>query len=196
MKYTVKQTADMAGIASSTVRSWSRELKAVLSPTANPRRGRERRYTYEDAVILHTAKVMRAEGHEWTTILNSVQAGDRIPPPDSPNFRYDGYDDGDDSYAPNSLVTELTASVARYQGQLETIQSEYSSLKEEAALLRERLLEAEIRAARGDATREERDRLLAELQAVRDLLEQMERGGGVEASEPEQRPWWRRLFGG
>lgn len=87
MTYSVKQAGKAAGIAATTVRAWGKELADVLSDQATPPAGRERRFTDDDIAILHTAKILRAEGQEWSDIVEAISQGDRIEPvQDAPPF--------------------------------------------------------------------------------------------------------------
>ena len=78
MSLSVKEVADYAGISTSSVRVWGKKLTAVLSDGATPKRGVQRRFTNEDAIIFHTAKILKSEGEEWARIVESIQKGERV----------------------------------------------------------------------------------------------------------------------
>ena len=79
-KYTVTQVSKMIGISHTTVRTYTADLKPVLSRSANPRLGKTRKYTEEDVIVLHTAKVLRSDGMSWEEVILSIQGGEMILP--------------------------------------------------------------------------------------------------------------------
>jgi DNA-binding transcriptional MerR regulator len=62
------------------VREWGKELESVLDDQANPDEGLVRRYSEDDVIKLHTAKVLRAEGNGWKEVIEAIEAGDKILP--------------------------------------------------------------------------------------------------------------------
>lgn len=159
--FTVTQAAKAAGISPSSVRGWGKTLAAVLSDSANPDPGIERRFTADDVIRLHTARVMRSDGKEWPEILAAIDAGNLILPADMPPQA---------GQAPaakerteeqqTALVTRLTATVARYEGEL-------AATKDALQHARDQL--AEERAARIDAERQ-----AAQLAGKLDALQEMQ----------------------
>ena len=76
----VKQVSRITGIAPTTVREWGLELSDVLSDAANPGPAVVRRYSEEDVIKLHTAKVLRAEGMDWESVIEELESGERFLP--------------------------------------------------------------------------------------------------------------------
>lgn len=135
MSHNVAQVARIAGISGTSARVWSRKLAAVMSAGANPPAGQERRYSDDDAAILATARVMRADGRPWEEVIATIRAGDRIVPeaeppapvgPDSQLVALDWWD----------RVTSLhRAEVDRLQLQLTEAQDARIEAEREAARL-------------------------------------------------------------
>ena len=87
--YKVKKVSSIAGISPTAVREWGKELESVLDSQANPGPRKVRRYSEDDVIKLHTAKVQRAEGQGWQEIIEAIESGERILPepgtePESP----------------------------------------------------------------------------------------------------------------
>ena len=64
-RYKVKKVFSIAGISPTAVRGWGKELESVLDLGANPGPRKVRRYSEDDVIKLHTAKILRAEGKGW-----------------------------------------------------------------------------------------------------------------------------------
>ena len=167
--YTVKVASKLARISATSTRAWSVELDGLLSDGATPSPGTTRRYNDDDVAILHTSKVMRAEGATWDVIRASILAGNRIMPPESPAIDSKGVTDDD---APTERAIMPVDAWERYTA---PFQKHISALTDQRDRLQSRLddqgdqlLDAEKRAAASEAA-------LAELRR-------------------QSRPWWRRLF--
>ena len=83
---TPHELSKRASISKTTIRTYSRELQSLLSPAANPPKGKPRRYHEHEVAIFYTASIMRKEGHTWETVIASLQNGEFIEPapPDEP----------------------------------------------------------------------------------------------------------------
>jgi len=145
MALIVKQVADYAGISTSSVRLWGKELAPVLSSGANPHAGLSRHYTKDDAGIFHTAKVLKSEGQSWEQIIESVEAGDRIlpttPPPNDPS---------DPNPIPQEPIDNLPAipmsAFERIMSQLEQERVAHETTRNNLLELTERAVRAETQA--------------------------------------------------
>jgi AcrR family transcriptional regulator len=151
MALTVKQIADYAGISTSSVRLWGRELAPVLSDGANPKAGVARHYTKEDAGIFHTAKVLKSEGQGWEQIIEAVNAGDRILPTTPPP-----HDPSDPAPSPQEPVDNLPAVP---MSAFERIISQLEQERVAHETTRNNLLEATERAVRAETQAEQLPRL-------------------------------------
>ena len=143
--YSVKQTAEIAGIAASTLRAWSKQLAPVLSESATPGPGIERRFNNDDVTIVHTAAVMRQNKQSWPVVLEAIESGDRIMPPDGAPAP----GDDKDTASPRSelaAVDLLDRFIVRYESQIDELQTDLANergarrlAEVEAAELRGRL---------------------------------------------------------
>lgn len=83
MKYSTLQTATMFSISRETVRLWTEEFAAYLSPTATPSQGRHRQYTDEDMTVFALIHRMKGEGSVYEDIHIALRRGDREQPPNT-----------------------------------------------------------------------------------------------------------------
>lgn len=136
--YKVKKVSSIAGISPTAVREWGKELESVLDRPANPGQGVIRRYSEDDVVKLHTAKVLRAEGQGWNEVIEAIESGERILPepgtePESPPKKDTALiaaDDWDRMTKPfRDHVATLEAQLERSQEQLE--EERYQRVKSE-----------------------------------------------------------------
>jgi DNA-binding transcriptional MerR regulator len=73
-------------ITGETLRQWSREFKAYLSPGANPAQARKHRlFTYSDFEIMTLVWEYRQRNRPWDEIHAAIQRGDRAVPPETPS---------------------------------------------------------------------------------------------------------------
>ena len=91
----VKRVSSIAGISPTAVREWGKELASVLDDAANPGPQIVRRYSEDDVIKLHTAKILRLEGKGWPEVIEAIESGERILPepgiePDSPAVEESG----------------------------------------------------------------------------------------------------------
>lgn len=82
--YTTKDICDRFSISGDTVRLWSKAYTAHLSPTANPRKGRQRNFTDEDLTVFALVSEMKGQGAHTEDINASLGTGARgeVPPLD------------------------------------------------------------------------------------------------------------------
>jgi DNA-binding transcriptional MerR regulator len=162
------------GVTASTLRNWTAEFADYLSSSANPPAGQTRQYSQEDAEILATVAIMRSEKRPYAEIHAALDAGDRIEwtPPEEEGAR------PEDEEQETALV-RLTATVARFEGQLEAVTEERDHLRNKLDEEQEARRTAENRAVAAETRAE--------------MLEDM-----MKPEEPErpqgdgtERPWWR-----
>lgn len=80
--YNSRQTAALFGVALETIRNWGSEFQDYLSPTANPGKGRHRKYNQEDLAVLALANELKDAGMTYAEIHAALQNGQRGTPPD------------------------------------------------------------------------------------------------------------------
>jgi len=142
--YKVKKASTIAGISPSAVRQWGKELESVLDDPANPKEpGAVRRYSEEDVIKLHTAKILRAEGQGWNEVIEAIESGDRLLPepeiePESPAKKDSALIAADDW---DRMTKPFRDHVATLEAQLDISQAK---LDDE----RQARLSAEVEAAR------------------------------------------------
>lgn len=79
--YNSRQTAALFGVSVETVRNWGYEFRDYLSPSANPGRGRHRKYNHEDLTVFSLAHELKARGMTFADVHGSLQNGQRGQPP-------------------------------------------------------------------------------------------------------------------
>lgn len=83
--YQSRHVKSLIGIGNNeTLGSWVREFKDFLSSDANPGRGRNRQFSYEDLCVLKLVKEMRDQGFKFEDIHASLLNGSRG---DVPEFK-------------------------------------------------------------------------------------------------------------
>jgi len=82
-KKTTKDVAQRFGVSPDTVRIWTTQFSAYLSPTASPEKGRQRNFTEEDMEILALIAAMKGQGSKFDEIAASLSAGSRGTVPDT-----------------------------------------------------------------------------------------------------------------
>lgn len=75
--YTATQAAQVFKVSRETVRRWSSEFKAFLSPTANPEKDRQRAYTDSDMEVFALVAEQKAQGRLFEDIKAALGAGQR-----------------------------------------------------------------------------------------------------------------------
>ncbi len=175
---TVGDMASAFGVTPQTVRSWCNEFNAFLSPGATPPAGQVRNFGEDDIKVLALVASMRGDLASYEAIGAALDSGARADLPE----------EEEQPHAGGALVTRLTATLARYEGQIEEIRQERDHLRGELAQTQQREREA--------------------LQQAAHLTGKLEALQGGEAphsapqtptepppSEPARRPWWKRVTG-
>ena len=80
--YTNKDLSSRFGISRESVRMWSNQFAAYLSPSATPEKGRQRNYTDEDLSVFALVDSMRRAGASNEDIAAALGAGQRGHVPD------------------------------------------------------------------------------------------------------------------
>lgn len=143
MPYTVADVARLVNVSPTTIRNWSREYDTFLSASAAPPAGEDRLYQEEDIAVMATIAAMRQERQSFEAIRAALADGERIQPPaeDQPEEEQPGQQ--------SALVTRLTATVARFEGELQATKEERDYLRvklEEERQARQEATERAIRA--------------------------------------------------
>jgi DNA-binding transcriptional MerR regulator len=76
-KYQSKHIQALFNISGETVRTWATEFERYLSPSANPEKGRTRRFTESDMQVFSTINRMREEGAHFEDIHAALGTGYR-----------------------------------------------------------------------------------------------------------------------
>lgn len=75
--YTATQASQLFNVSRETVRRWSSEFKAFLSPTANPAKDRQRAFTDADMEVFALIAEMKLQGRLFEDIRAALGAGQR-----------------------------------------------------------------------------------------------------------------------
>lgn len=183
---TVKEVADRLGVSSNTIRVWTKEFDAYLSPTAAPGPGKTRMFADDDIAVLWTVKALRAQGVPSEDIHAALANGERLEPLEGQNSRQEPPIGEDDSQRPTSAVSMALELV---RGQIEGLQNERDYLRAELTTEREARIDAERRAA----TAEARAEMLERSSAPATIRPEVEQGGheGDDGGQPKRRRrWW------
>lgn len=169
MAYRTGEAAKMVDIAPTTVRGWTAEYADYFSNLARPPKGKARSFTFDDLTVLATIKELRSQQVDRQAVRDALAAGDRIDWQPEPLARIRSR--GERTEEHTAMVTRLSATVAKYQGELGAVKEERDRLISQLAEAQADQVAAEKRAAGAEARAE--------------LL----------ASQAERRPWYSRLFG-
>jgi DNA-binding transcriptional MerR regulator len=163
--YTTRQAAQIANIATSTVRLYAKEYSDYLSPSATPAPGEMRHFTADDIAVFRTVKAMRDMGATSEQIFDTLASGERYEAVESPETPPRGPQKAPEAPTGATMALELV------KGQVEALQNERDYLREQLTAERAARIEAERQAAR----------LAGQLEA--------------QQAQDERPSLWRRLFG-
>jgi DNA-binding transcriptional MerR regulator len=155
-RYTVRQVARHLKISDTSVRMWAREFAEFMTPDANPPKGQQRAYDDSDVAVLGTIAALRSKLVEFDDIRAELANGVRVEPLDAPGAPLETPAGGD--MPPRIGEAFMSA--------LTTLENQNNALLAQVSNLHERLLDAERRAAAGEAAASERDRLLERLERL------------------------------
>ena len=139
--FTVKQVATALGISNTLLRQRGAEYADYLSDSANPGKGKERKYTEDDVATLQTIEVLRSQNKSEDEITEALVAGERYEPAEMPGAKQaaPGKDD-------KALVTsEFAAALQSYETQLTKLQQKNDELHNQVLELTERAIRAETK---------------------------------------------------
>ena len=184
MTYKTSQAADMAGISPTTVRVYTAAFGDFLSPQATPPKGQTRIYNDADIVILATIKDLKDQQKDDNTIAAALADGERVDFQKA--SREQEQDQDNDAGQRSEIVTRLTATVAKFEGELTATKEERDYLRDQLEEEREARLDAEKRATAAET----------ELRVLRDLVDLQDATASPQDSQEQQRPGLlERLFG-
>jgi DNA-binding transcriptional MerR regulator len=169
---TVGDMASAFGVTPQTVRSWCNEFNTFLSPGATPPAGQVRNFGEDDVKVLALVARMRGELASYDAIGAALDSGARA---DLPEIE-------EQPHAGGALVTRLTATLARYEGELEATREERDYLRGQLTESQQRERDALERAASAEAT----------CQALQDGKASQQ--ATASPTEPPARPWWKRMI--
>ena len=123
-----------------------------MSEAANPEKGRRREYSENDALVIALIGGMRAQNHPYEKIHAALAGGEvgdwpRMAAADT-QTRQEHETGSQDT---NALMTRLTATVAKFEGQLEAVTGERDYLRVQLENEQNARLDAEKRAAAAEA---------------------------------------------
>ncbi len=170
---TVGDMAGTFGVTPQTIRSWCSEFQTFLSPGATPPAGQARNINEDDIRVLALVAKMRGELASYEAIGAALDSGQRADLPEIEEQPHSG-----------ALVTRLTATLARYEGELEAVREERDYLRGQVVEAQQRERDALERAARAEAVQEaQRER-------------EAPQSAPQTPTEPTARPWWKRIIRG
>lgn len=130
MTYTTKEVRDKFGLSRETIRQYSNNFSAYLSPTAKPEKGQQRNFTDDDLPVLALIATMKAAGADSDTIAAALAAGQRGVVPSESQIALPS-DAG--SPALKRKIIHLTQEYEAAQSELLMTQGENRLLKQQLA---------------------------------------------------------------
>ncbi len=142
MGKTVGDLATAYDVSPQTIRVWCKQFECYLSDQAKPTSGETRIFNVDDVGVLALVGLMRANDKaSYEEIREALEAGRRAAiPSDAPESAGEPQPGGE-------IVTRLTATLARYEGQIEEIRGERDYLRGELTEAQRREREALQQAA-------------------------------------------------
>ena len=171
----ISEIARASNVKTNTIRRWSEEFAAYLSPNATPGPRKQREYTENDASILALVGEMRSENAPFEKIHAALASGDIGEW--RPNDAELSQEKETRQEAPHALMTQLTATVAKFEGELTAVKDERDRLLQDVDVLHEKLGVARERATSAET----------EAAILRAHLDEMSQAG---AGEQPARRWW------
>ncbi|MBA3531440.1 MAG: MerR family transcriptional regulator [Ardenticatenales bacterium] len=143
---TVGSLAHQLNISPQTVRTWTEEFAAFLSPSAVPPRGQPRHFTADDVRVIALIARMRQRLAGYEEIHEALAAGERAELPTGEAET----DPREGAPGDGALLTRLSATVARYEGELGAVREERDYLRKRLETEQEARLAAERRAVEAE----------------------------------------------
>ena len=151
--YTTTHIQNLFSVSYETVRTYTREFKAYMSPTATPDKGEHRKYTYDDLKVFAQIVSMKHERKVYADIHVALAAGERTEIPEFTETEIEelalsrrGVIVAQELFAAKETIVGLEAKIIQFEQQAPATHEENIRLKAEIKLLKE-LLEV----ARDDA---------------------------------------------
>lgn len=141
--HSTQDLCDLFGLSHQTVKNYTREFAAYLSPTATPSAGRTRQFTEADLQVFSLIVEMKGSGSTYEDIHLSLSSGQRGDIPQSEP----------QSSALTLRVQSLQAALTNLEQQLQVERLEKAQLVGQVKLLREMLAEAQAEIRRLDNER-------------------------------------------
>lgn len=172
---TVGDMAKLFSVSPSTIKMWCGEFGEYLSPLATPEPGQARAFNDDDIQIMGYIAAQRDNGRPYDDIAAGLANGEasRFIPPEH---------DRNDQQPTQLQVMRLTATIARFEGELTATNEALTLAREELTEERAARLEAEKKAAITDILQSQNDKMQSELDQLRAALD-------VEKSKT----WWQKL---
>lgn len=147
--YQTKDVCDIFGISRQTVRIWTAEFSAYLSPSANPEKGQQRNFSDADMTVFALVHEVKDRGGTYENAHVQLKNGDRGRLPS----------------APLNIVAESDTQLTTLRGQITRLSNQLEGAVQERDELR-------ILAAQEKALRQRADEQLTKAQQKIDDLNQ------------------------
>ena len=164
MRYTARmtqyKTSDlqrMFDVSGETIRTWSNEFKAYLSPTATPGKGRYRIFTDDDLEVFTLIAQLKDQNKTFEEIHLALQAGQRGDLPALFNDR--------------SLATDTSAQVALLSQKLALSEQEKNEAVQRERLLHDKVIELQTQLKFYTRQSDKVEQLREEIGRLKALLE-------------------------
>ena len=140
MAYSTSQAARLAKISATTVRVYTADYGDFFSQSSRPPKGYKRAYTDQDIALLLTIRRLKSEQKTEQAIIATLREGERdnFVPPESSQ---------EDAPSQSAIVMQLTATVAKFEGELTAVKRENDRLIQQLQDERQARIEAEKQAA-------------------------------------------------
>lgn len=178
---TVGEAAARFDVSDQTIRTWSGEFQEYLSPAAEPGQGKPRFFTEEDLRVFAQVSSMRERNAGYEEIHQSLAAGDRAEPPRP--------EEEPEEEQTRAIVTRLTATVARYEGELVATKEALDHARQKLDEERAARVEAEKTAARLQGQLDIL-RPPEELPTAEETSQAPEETTAADQGQEEGRSWW------
>ena len=157
---TIGQAAKELKIPKSTVRGWVGYYNDFLSDNAKPPKGQVKRLDNDDMAVLWSVHFWRSEHKSKAEIYDLLGTGERLVP-GGPQTSQEAPESNEST---EDIADTITSAITLYQGKIDDLTN--------------RLIEAEIRAAKAEK----------ELEVLKELTEK-------ETPQSENLSFWQRVFG-
>jgi len=152
--YTTTHIQNLFGVSYETVRTYTREFKAYMSPTATPPQGEHRKYTYDDLKVFAQIVSMKSERKVYADIHVALAAGERAEIPEFTETEIEelalsrrGVIVAQELYAAKEMIAEMGAKIIQLEQQAPAMRDEIAAMKGQLELYRSQFVQmmAELR---------------------------------------------------